>query len=81
MGPLITGEHRDKVARLRRRRQPTPAPRSSSTAATTCPAEGFFLKPTLLDDVTPDMTAYDDEIFGPVLSVVRVASLRRGRSS
>ena len=48
------------------------APRSSSTVATTCPTEGFFLKPTLLDNVAPGTPAYDDEIFGPVLSVVRV---------
>ena len=36
------------------------------------PGDGFFLKPSLLDNVTPGMQAYDDEIFGPVLSVVRV---------
>ena len=33
---------------------------------------GFFLGASLLDDVTPEMDAYRDEIFGPVLSVVRV---------
>ena len=59
-------------ARLRRRRGRTRARPSSSTAATTCPAEGFFLKPTLLDNVAPGTPAYDDEIFGPVLGVVRV---------
>jgi malonate-semialdehyde dehydrogenase (acetylating)/methylmalonate-semialdehyde dehydrogenase len=37
--------------------------------------DGFFVGPTLLDGVTPDMSVYRDEIFGPVLSVVRVASL------
>ena len=42
-------------------------------------AEGFFLGCTLLDEVRPGMRAYDDEIFGPVLSVVRVADLRGGR--
>lgn len=35
---------------------------------------GFFVGPTLLDHVTPDMSVYTDEIFGPVLSVVRVAT-------
>jgi malonate-semialdehyde dehydrogenase (acetylating)/methylmalonate-semialdehyde dehydrogenase len=40
--------------------------------------DGFFLGMTLLDDVTPDMTVYRDEIFGPVLSVVRVASYDEG---
>jgi malonate-semialdehyde dehydrogenase (acetylating) / methylmalonate-semialdehyde dehydrogenase len=37
--------------------------------------EGFFVGPTLFDHVTPDMKIYQDEIFGPVLGVVRVASL------
>ena len=36
--------------------------------------EGFFLAPTLFDNVRPGMSVYDDEIFGPVLSVVRVTS-------
>ena len=55
--------------------------RSSSTAATSSidgDADGFWLGPTLFDHVTTDMTLYTDEIFGPVLSVVRVAVLRRG---
>ena len=54
-----------------------PARRSSSTAATSRPAageEGFWLGPTLFDDVTPDMDIYREEIFGPVLSVVRATS-------
>jgi malonate-semialdehyde dehydrogenase (acetylating)/methylmalonate-semialdehyde dehydrogenase len=37
--------------------------------------EGFFVGPTLIDAVTPDMSVYTDEIFGPVLSVVRVPTL------
>jgi malonate-semialdehyde dehydrogenase (acetylating)/methylmalonate-semialdehyde dehydrogenase len=37
--------------------------------------EGFFVGPTLIDSVTPDMSVYTDEIFGPVLSVVRVPTL------
>ncbi|OHV56525.1 methylmalonate-semialdehyde dehydrogenase (acylating) [Pseudofrankia sp. BMG5.36] len=36
---------------------------------------GFFVGPSLFDDVTPDMSIYQDEIFGPVLSVMRVPSL------
>jgi len=39
---------------------------------------GFFLNPTLIDDVKPGMACYDDEIFGPVLSVVRVAGYDEG---
>ncbi|HAB58375.1 MAG TPA: methylmalonate-semialdehyde dehydrogenase (CoA acylating), partial [Acidimicrobiaceae bacterium] len=34
--------------------------------------DGYFLGCTLLDDVTPDMTVYQDEVFGPLLGVVRV---------
>ena len=40
--------------------------------------EGYFLAPTLFDDVKPGMSLYDDEIFGPVLSVVRVHSYDEG---
>ena len=41
-------------------------------------AEGYWLGPCLIDGVSAGMTVYDDEIFGPVLSVVRVGDLRRG---
>ena len=37
--------------------------------------QGYFLGPTLFDHVSPEMTIYRDEIFGPVLSVVRVDTL------
>jgi malonate-semialdehyde dehydrogenase (acetylating)/methylmalonate-semialdehyde dehydrogenase len=74
MGPLVTEAHRDKVA-------------AYLDAGTKAGAElvvdgrehkvdgaeeGFWLGPTLFDRVRPDMTLYTDEIFGPVLSVVRV---------
>jgi len=71
MGPLITREHRDKVASYI----------GADEGATVvvdgregCPEGGFFLAPTLIDGVTPGMKAYQDEIFGPVLSVTRVAT-------
>ncbi len=51
------------------------APKSSSTAAASKPTaaqNGFWLGPTLIDHVTPQMSVYTDEIFGPVLSVLRV---------
>ena len=71
MGPLITREHRDKVASYI----------GADEGATVvvdgrdgCPDDGFFLAPTLLDDVEPGMKAYEDEIFGPVLSVTRVST-------
>ena len=40
--------------------------------------DGFWLGPTVLDHVTPEMSCYQDEIFGPVLSVVRAASYDKG---
>ena len=52
--------------------------RSRSTVATTTSAEipgGYWLGPCLIDNVTEDMKVYTDEIFGPVLSLVRVDSL------
>jgi malonate-semialdehyde dehydrogenase (acetylating)/methylmalonate-semialdehyde dehydrogenase len=39
------------------------------------PAEGFFLGPTIFDRVTPDMALWRDELFGPVLSVVRASDI------
>ena len=74
MGPLVTGQHRDKV-------------RGYVDAGVEAGAslvvdgrdvdpdgdpDGFWLGPTLFDHVQPDMTIYTDEIFGPVLSVLRV---------
>src|SRR5689334_1240787 len=78
MGPLITAEHRDKVAGY------VDAGESAGAAVVVDgrtgdhPQEGFFLGTTLLDHVTPDMTVYTDEIFGPVLSVVRVDTYEAG---
>jgi malonate-semialdehyde dehydrogenase (acetylating)/methylmalonate-semialdehyde dehydrogenase len=42
------------------------------------PEHGFFLGATLLDHVTPEMSVYTDEIFGPVLDVVRVDTFDEG---
>ena len=71
MGPLITREHRDRV-----RSYVDGATGEGATVVvdgTTMDAgEGFFLGCSLIDSVTPGMKVYDDEIFGPVLSVVRV---------
>src|SRR3954470_10911286 len=73
MGPLVTAEHRDKVASYVEN-----APGEGATVVVDgregVPEEGFFLNPSLLDDVTPEMKAYVDEIFGPVLGVTRVAT-------
>ena len=78
MGPLVTAAHRDKVASYIDAGEADGAKvvvdgRSlTGEAAADRDSNGFWLGPTLLDHVTPDMTVYTDEIFGPVLSVVRV---------
>ena len=77
MGPLITGSHRDKVASY--------VAGAAAEGATVVvdgrtlelegdAADGFFVGASLIDNVRPGMAVYDDEIFGPVLSVVRVDS-------
>jgi malonate-semialdehyde dehydrogenase (acetylating)/methylmalonate-semialdehyde dehydrogenase len=73
MGPLITREHRDKVASY----IDSGADQGATVVVdgrTGAPDEGFFLAPSLLDDIKPGMKAYDDEIFGPVLGVTRVGT-------
>jgi len=73
MGPLITREHRDRVTSY-------VAGAAAEGATVTvdgrddaaCKRDGFFLGTSLLDDVKPGMKCYTDEIFGPVLGVVRV---------
>ncbi|MFQ6398196.1 CoA-acylating methylmalonate-semialdehyde dehydrogenase [Nocardia sp. KC 131] len=74
MGPLVTREHRDRVA--------TYIDAGESAGATVVldgrgveadgEVNGFWLGPTILDHVGTEMSVYTDEIFGPVLSVVRV---------
>ena len=72
MGPLISAAHRDRVAGY------IDAGASSGASIVVdgrqgdLPPGGFFLGTTLLDRVTPEMSVYTDEIFGPVLSIVRV---------
>ena len=77
MGPLITGEHRDKVAGY--------VAKAGDEGASVlidgrdgAPGDGFFLRPSLIDHVRPGMACYDDEIFGPVLTVARVESYEQG---
>src|SRR5215204_2036676 len=73
MGPLITREHRDKVASYVEK-----APGEGATVVVdgreAAPDDGFFLAPSLVDNVTPEMDNYRDEIFGPVLGVTRVGT-------
>jgi len=78
MGPLITREHRDRVASYISNAASEGATVAidgrQHDAAQSLRSErgGFFLGPSLLDQVQPDMRCYRDEIFGPVLGVVRV---------
>jgi malonate-semialdehyde dehydrogenase (acetylating) / methylmalonate-semialdehyde dehydrogenase len=71
MGPLITREHRDKVASYIDSGREQGATVVADGRETSPDGDGFFLGVSLLDNVTPEMDAYKDEIFGPVLSVVR----------
>jgi malonate-semialdehyde dehydrogenase (acetylating)/methylmalonate-semialdehyde dehydrogenase len=74
MGPLITREHRDKVASY----LDTAAEQGATVVADgrelDVEGDGFFLGVSLIDEVTPEMDCYTDEIFGPVLSVVRAGT-------
>ncbi len=87
MGPLVTGAHRDKVTSyldagvaagaglvVDGRKHPIDSEAETGVDTT----GGFWLGPTLFDHVTREMPIYTDEIFGPVLSVVRVASYEEG---
>jgi malonate-semialdehyde dehydrogenase (acetylating)/methylmalonate-semialdehyde dehydrogenase len=74
MGPLVTREHRDKVASYIESGAEQGATLVADGRETAPDGDGFFLGVSLLDNVTPEMDAYRDEIFGPVLSVVRAES-------
>jgi malonate-semialdehyde dehydrogenase (acetylating) / methylmalonate-semialdehyde dehydrogenase len=77
MGPLVTAPHRDRVASYL-----DSGVREGATLAVDGRVHpviggaptGFWLGPSVLDHVTPAMSCYTDEIFGPVLSVLRVSS-------
>ena len=76
MGPLVTAAHRDKVRSYVDAGEAAGATvvLDGRGVAADGGADGFWLGPTLFDHVTPDMSIYTDEIFGPVLAVVRVDS-------
>jgi malonate-semialdehyde dehydrogenase (acetylating)/methylmalonate-semialdehyde dehydrogenase len=79
MGPLVTREQRDRVAGIL-----ASAASEGATLAVdgrdeaTTSREGFFLGASLVDNATPGMRCYDEEIFGPVLTVVRAKSYAEG---
>jgi malonate-semialdehyde dehydrogenase (acetylating)/methylmalonate-semialdehyde dehydrogenase len=72
MGPLVTREHRDKVASYLDSGREQGATVVADGRDLEINGDGFFLGVSLLDNVTPEMDAYRDEIFGPVLVVSRV---------
>jgi malonate-semialdehyde dehydrogenase (acetylating)/methylmalonate-semialdehyde dehydrogenase len=89
MGPLVTGPHRDKVASyldsgvregatlaVDGRAHPVLGAAAAGPGQSGTAADGFWLGPSVLDHVTPSMSCYTDEIFGPVLSVVRAPSYK-----
>lgn len=71
MGPLITKEHRDRVAEYVGVGAGEGASLILDGRDQEFDGDGFFLGVSLLDHVTPEMSVYRDEIFGPVLVVVR----------
>ncbi|MFN3265847.1 MAG: CoA-acylating methylmalonate-semialdehyde dehydrogenase [Deinococcales bacterium] len=78
MGPLITKEHRDRVASYLEN-----APLEGATLVVdgrkhNVAGDGYFLGVSLIDHCKPGMKCYDDEIFGPVLGVTRVDSYADG---
>jgi malonate-semialdehyde dehydrogenase (acetylating) / methylmalonate-semialdehyde dehydrogenase len=77
MGPLVTGPHRDRVASYLDsgvREGATLAVDGRVHPVIGGDPDGFWLGPSVLDHVTPQMSCYTDEIFGPVLSVLRAPS-------
>ena len=77
MGPIVTAAHRDRIRAIIGAgvAEGAKAVLDGREARIPGAAGGFFLGPTLLDHVTPGMAAYREEIFGPVLSVVRARTL------
>jgi malonate-semialdehyde dehydrogenase (acetylating)/methylmalonate-semialdehyde dehydrogenase len=76
MGPLVTREHRDRVAGYVDRGVEEGATLVADGRGLEVEGheDGFFLGPNLFDNVEPSMKIYQDEIFGPVLGIVRAAS-------
>ncbi len=75
MGPLVTAEHRERVASYIELAAEEGAEVVVDGRSSSPDGPGFFLGASLVDRVRPEMRAYQDEIFGPVLEMVRVESL------
>jgi malonate-semialdehyde dehydrogenase (acetylating)/methylmalonate-semialdehyde dehydrogenase len=81
MGPLVTKDHHARVVGYVEKGQAEGAELVVDGRSLKVPGheQGFFLGPCLFDRVKPEMTIYKDEIFGPVLSVVRVSTYDEAR--
>jgi malonate-semialdehyde dehydrogenase (acetylating)/methylmalonate-semialdehyde dehydrogenase len=75
LGPLVTGDHRDKVTGYIEKGVAEGAKPLCDGREAAKGSSGFFLGATIFDHVTPQMTIAKEEIFGPVLSVIRVKTL------
>jgi malonate-semialdehyde dehydrogenase (acetylating)/methylmalonate-semialdehyde dehydrogenase len=75
MGPLVTCQHRDKVASYIEQGVKEGAKLVVDARKQTMPKEGFYLGTSLFDHVTPQMEVYKNEIFGPILVVLRANTL------
>jgi len=75
MGPLVTAEHLKRVREYVDRGASEGAELVVDGREHAANGDGFFIGATVFDRVTPEMTIYRDEIFGPVLSIVRAADL------
>jgi malonate-semialdehyde dehydrogenase (acetylating)/methylmalonate-semialdehyde dehydrogenase len=75
MGPVVTGEHRNKILGYIDKGVAEGAKILCDGRARAKEGTGFFVGPTIFDEVRPDMTIAKEEIFGPVLSVIRANTL------
>jgi malonate-semialdehyde dehydrogenase (acetylating)/methylmalonate-semialdehyde dehydrogenase len=76
MGPVVTGDHRKRiVGYIEKGIAEGARPLCDGRSQLTPEQDGFFIGPTIFDDVQPGMTIAREEIFGPVLSVIRAKDL------
>jgi malonate-semialdehyde dehydrogenase (acetylating)/methylmalonate-semialdehyde dehydrogenase len=75
MGPLVTCQHRDKVAAYIEQGVKEGGRLVVDARKQDTPKDGFYLGTSLFDHVTPEMEIYKNEIFGPILIVLRTKTL------
>lgn len=75
MGPVVTADHREKILGYIDKGIEEGAKLRCDGRALAKNGEGFFVGPTIFDGVRPEMTIAREEIFGPVLSVIRAETL------